>query len=85
MECDRYFQNLKAPKVDLYLISNSVSSPIALGSDSKPVNFRLDKDNYFLADSSQFGMEPLLFNLHEIVYCYLPSFRGEDPDNRHLN
>ncbi len=83
--CDKYFQTLKAPKVDLYLISKSVSSPIALGSDSKPINFRLDNDNYFLADSSQFGMEPLLFNSNKIVYCYLPSFRGEDPDNRHLN
>lgn len=83
--CDRYFQALKAPKVDLYLISNSVSSPMALGSDSKAINFHLAKDSYYLSDSSQFGMEPLLFNSRKMVYCYLPSFRGEDPDDRHLN
>lgn len=84
-ECDEYFRKLGAPKVDLYLFSNSVSSPIALGSDSKAIDFYLDGKSYFLADSSQFGMEPLLFNDFDMVYCYLPSFRGEEPDNRHLN
>jgi len=83
--CDAYFRKLGAPKVDLFLISNSISSPIALGSDSRPIELHLDKNNYFLADSSQFGMEPLLFNSFDMVYCYLPSFRGEDPDPRHLN
>jgi asparaginyl-tRNA synthetase len=83
--CNTYFRKLGAPKVDLYLISNSVSSPVALGSDSKPIAFDLDGKDYFLTDSSQFGMEPLLFNSFDIVYCYLPSFRGEDPDSRHLN
>jgi len=83
--CDDYFRKLGAPKVDLFLISNSVSSPIALGSDSKAIAFYLDGKGYFLSDSSQFGMEPLLFNSFNTVYCYLPSFRGEKPDNRHLN
>ena len=85
IECDNYFQKLGAPKVDLYLISNSVSSPMALGSDSQPIEFNFDNKNYFLTDSSQFGMEPLLFNSFDMVYCYLPSFRGEVPDKRHLN
>jgi len=85
MEYDNYFHKLGAPKVDLYLISNSVSSPMALGSDSKPVEFQFDSKNYFLTDSSQFGMEPLLFNSFEMIYCYLPSFRGEEPNKRHLN
>lgn len=84
-DCDAYFRSLGAPKIDLYLVSSSVSSPIALGSDSKPIAFDLDGKDYFLADSSQFGMEPLLFNSFDMVYCYLPSFRGEDPDPRHLN
>lgn len=83
--CDTYFRSLGAPKVDLYLVSNAVSSPFALGSDSKPIAFDLDGKDYFLADSSQFGMEPLLFNSFDMVYCYLPSFRGEDPDPWHLN
>lgn len=85
IECDNYFQKLGASKVDLYLISNSASSPIALGSDSEPIEFNLDNKNYFLTDSSQFGMEPLLFNSFDMVYCYLPSFRGEVPNKRHLN
>lgn len=76
--CDDYFRKLGAPKVDLFLISNSISSPIALGSDSKPIEFHLDRKSCFLADSSQFGMEPLLFNFFNIVYCYLPSFRGKN-------
>lgn len=84
-ECDNYFRKLGAPKVDLYLISNSASSPTALGSDSKPIEFQFNSKSYFLADSSQFGMEPLLFNSFEQVYCYLPSFRGEESDKRHLN
>lgn len=85
IECDNYFQRLGASKVDLYLISNSISSPVALGSDSEPIEFQLDSKNYFLTDSSQFGMEPLLINSFEMVYCYLPSFRSEKPDKRHLN
>lgn len=85
MSCNDYFRRLSAPRVDLYLISNSVSSPAALGSDSKPIAFVLGGRDYFLTDSSQFGMEPLLLNSFDIVYCYLPSFRGEDSDRRHLN
>ncbi len=84
-ECNNYFRKLGAPKVDLYLFSNSVSSPIALGSDSKAIGFCLEGRSYYLADSSQFGMEPLLINSFDMVYCYLPSFRGENPDKRHLN
>jgi len=82
--CDTYFHSLNAPRVNLYLLSKSVSSPIGLGSDSKPIKFELDKKEYFLSDSSQFGMEPLVINSFEMVYCYLPSFRGEEPDERHL-
>lgn len=83
--CDIYFASLGAPRVNLYLISKSVSSPIGLGSDSVPIDFNLGSKKYYLSDSSQFGMEPLIMNSFDIVYCYLPSFRGENPDERHLN
>ena len=83
--CDQYFSSYKAPKVDLYLISCSITSPLGLGSDSKPIKFKLDDKIFCLADSSQFGMEPLVINFFDMVYCYLPSFRGENPDDRHLN
>lgn len=82
---DEYFQRLNAPKVDLFLISDSVSSPMGKGSDSLPILIEFGKKHTYLVDSAQFGMEPLVQKKFEIVYCYLPSFRGEDPDDRHLN
>src|SRR3990167_46662 len=83
--CDKYFQNLSAIKLDLYLITQGVSSPMGKGSDSEPLPFIFGNDKAFLVDSAQFGMEPLVFDMYKMVYCYLPSFRGEDPDFRHLN
>src|SRR5258708_36502609 len=83
--CDTYFQNLHAPKIDLFLISKGVSSPMGKGSDSLPIPFKFGKEFVYLVDSAQFGMEPLVQKGFELVYCYLPSFRGEDPDDQHLN
>ena len=83
--CDIFFQKLGAPKIDLFLITKSVSSPIGKGSDSKPISLKYNDRSLYLVDSAQFGMEPLVFTAFEMVYCYLPSFRGEDPDHRHLN
>lgn len=83
--CDSYFQSLKAPRIDLFMIANGISSPMGKGSDSLPIPFMLGKEHVYLVDSSQFGMEPLVQSAFDIVYCYLPSFRGEDADYRHLN
>ena len=83
--CDTYFQKLNAIKIDLYLITQGVSSPMGKGSDSLPIPFIFGKDKAYLVDSAQFGMEPLVQKAFDMVYCYLPSFRGEDPDYRHLN
>lgn len=83
--CDTYFRQLQAPKVDLFLIAQSVSSPMGKGSDSLPIPIKLGSRHAYLVDSAQFGMEPLVQRSFEMVYCYLPSFRGEDADNRHLN
>lgn len=85
ISCDEYFQKLNAPKVDLFLISQGVSSPMGKGSDSLPIPIKFGKDDVFLVDSAQFGMEPLVQKAFKMVYCYLPSFRGEDADDRHLN
>ena len=85
MSCNTYFQSLNAPIIDLFMVAKGVSSPMGKGSDSIPVPFKLGKEDVFLVDSSQFGMEPLVQKAFEIVYCYLPSFRGEDADYRHLN
>lgn len=83
--CDVYFQDLKAPKVDLFLIAKGISSPMGKGSDSSPIPLQLGNQSVFLVDSAQFGMEPLVCGQFNMVYCYLPSFRGEDSDYSHLN
>lgn len=83
--CDSYFQSLGAPKIDLFMVAKGVSSPMGRGSDSLPIPFDLGKQHVYLVDSAQFGMEPLVQKAFEMVYCYLPSFRGEDADYRHLN
>lgn len=82
---DNYFQSKGAPRVDLYMVTGSVSSPMGKGSDSEPWPIRMGEIDTHLVDSAQFGMEPLVQKSFNMVYCYLPSFRGEDPDHHHLN
>lgn len=83
--CDSYFQGLNAPKIDLFLITKGISSPLGKGSDSSAIDIKLGQQNTYLVDSAQFGLEPLVQKNFNIAYCYLPSFRGEDSDYRHLN
>ena len=83
---DHYFGiELGMKSIDLFMLTPSVSSPMGPGSDSEPVRVRIGDLDTNLTDSSQFGFEPLLLNHLDAVYCYLPSMRGEDPDERHLN
>lgn len=74
-----------AKNIDLFMLTPSVSSPMGPGSDSKAIPIKFGKYDSNLVDSSQFGFEPLLLNGIDMVYCYLPSMRGEKPDKRHLN
>lgn len=74
-----------AKNVDLFMLTPSISSPMAPGSDSEAIPIMFGDLKTFLVDSSQFGFEPLLLQGLERVYCYLPSMRGEEPDKRHLN
>ncbi|MFH1048565.1 MAG: amino acid--tRNA ligase-related protein [Patescibacteria group bacterium] len=83
---DCYFSHeVGAKNIDLFMMTPSVTSPMGPGSDSELIRIKLGDLETFLVDSSQFGFEPLLSDEVEKVYCYLPSMRGEDPDNRHLN
>lgn len=75
----------KAFCLDLFMYTSSISSPMGLGSDSEAIPFKFGTLDTFLVDSSQFGFEPLLINGIEKTYCYLPSMRGENPNERHLN
>lgn len=81
---DNYFYKLEAPKVDLFMLTRSISSPTGKGSDSLPIKIKLGKSNNYLVDSAQFGMEPIVISGFNMVYCYLPSFRGEENDMEHL-
>lgn len=69
----------------LPMITNSISSPMGLGSDSKPVEIEINGKKTHLVDSMQFYLE-YACRLHNRGCYYLaPSFRGESSDNRHLN
>jgi asparaginyl-tRNA synthetase len=69
----------------LPLISNSISSPISPGSDSKPEKITIRGINTYLSDSLQFLLE-LGTRIHKKgAYYIMPSFRGDTVDARHLN
>jgi aspartyl/asparaginyl-tRNA synthetase len=77
--------DLGMKNVDLFMLTPSVSSPMGPGSDSEPIQVRIGDLDTNLVDSSQFGFEPLLLNGLNAAYCYLPSMRGEESDERHLS
>ena len=84
--CDCFMGEIYgAYNVDLFMFTNSVSSPMGPGSDSEAIQIQFGNLITNLVDSSQFGFEPILLNGFKKVYCYLPSMRGENPDSRHLN
>ncbi|WP_347332169.1 asparagine synthetase A [Marinimicrobium locisalis] len=69
----------------LPVTTGSISSPMGLGSDSLPVNIELGGIQTYLADSMQFLLEYSLRFEDAGAYYIMPSFRGEEQDERHLN
>ncbi|XP_033999392.1 uncharacterized protein LOC117493098 [Trematomus bernacchii] len=69
------------------LTTDTISSPMGLGSDSEPVSVHLLGQDSYLADSMQFVLEYFLRFQDNLpgAYYISPSFRGEDPDATHLN
>ncbi|XP_054616371.1 uncharacterized protein si:ch211-256m1.8 [Dunckerocampus dactyliophorus] len=69
------------------LTTDTISSPMGLGSDSEPVSVHLLGQDIYLADSMQFVLEYFLRFQENLqgTYYISPSFRGEDPDSTHLN
>lgn len=67
--------------------TDSISSPMGLGSDSEPVHIQLHGQDTFLADSMQFALEYALRLDERLAGAYYVgcSFRGEDHDQTHLN
>lgn len=75
--------------INLPISTQSISSPMGLGSDSLPYKVNSEKEpefSFFLADSMQFYLELLLRveNINRVGYIS-PSFRGENVDERHLH
>jgi asparaginyl-tRNA synthetase len=78
-----YRRQVKA--LHLPITTGSISSPMGLGSDSVPVSVDLFGQHTYLADSMQFMLEyGCRFNPRGAWYL-MPSFRGEDADETHLN
>ncbi|XP_051573686.1 uncharacterized protein si:ch211-256m1.8 [Myxocyprinus asiaticus] len=69
------------------ITTDTISSPMGLGSDSEPVFVNMLGQNVYLADSMQFVLEYFLRFQDGLpgAYYVSPSFRGEDPDATHLN
>lgn len=71
--------------VHLPITTGSVSSPMGLGSDSLPVRVDLFGEPTYLADSMQFMLEYGCRLSAAGSWYLMPSFRGEDSDETHLN
>ncbi|XP_041673442.1 uncharacterized protein LOC121529570 [Cheilinus undulatus] len=83
-----YFHNICQYSYALTpLTTDTISSPMGLGSDSEPVSVNLLGQEIYLADSMQFVLEYFLRFQENLpgTYYISPSFRGEDPDATHLN
>ena len=70
--------------IHLPVTTGSISSPMGLGSDSKPVKVDLFGIDTYLADSMQFCLEYGCRLVPKGCYYVMPSFRGEAPDSTHL-
>lgn len=68
----------------LPIITGSISSPMGRGSDSLPVKINLFGIETYLADSMQFMLEYGCRLNPRGCYYLMPSFRGENADERHL-
>ncbi|MFI1409868.1 asparagine synthetase A [Streptomyces sp. NPDC020707] len=66
------------------ITTGSISSPMGLGSDSKPVAVQVEGVDTYLADSMQFLLEYGCRLSESGSYYIMPSFRGEKADERHL-
>jgi len=67
------------------ITTGSISSPMGLGSDSLPVKVDIKGNKVYLADSMQFSLEIGARISKNGAYYIMPTFRGENIDERHLN
>jgi len=80
------FYKIKGIKPFIFPVTTgSVSSPMGKGSDSIPIAIKIKGNTIFLADSMQFSLELATRLNNKGAYYIMPTFRGEDNDQRHLN
>lgn len=81
----KYWDSQQLQTLHLPITTSTVSSPMGLGSDSKPVKIKLGGVETYLADSMQFMLEYGCRFFDEGSFYIMPSFRGEDCSPRHLS
>jgi asparaginyl-tRNA synthetase len=69
----------------LPLTTRTITCPTGLGSDSMPVPVTVNGVDTYLPDSMQFLLEFACRLNPGGTYNIMPSFRGEQPDQTHLN
>jgi len=79
-----FYQKIGFDFALLPLTTGAISSPMGLGSDSKPVEVKIAGMSTYLADSMQFLLEYACRLNYKGMYYIAPSFRGEEADSRHL-
>lgn len=84
-ETVRFWRDRGVKSLHLPITTHSISSPMGLGSDSLPVEVELFGVPTFLADSMQFMLEYGCRLATDGCYYLMPSFRGEEADETHLN
>lgn len=84
VETMKFYEKKGISAIHLPVTTGSISSPMGRGSDSSPVKIKLQGVNTYLADSMQFLLEYGCRLVDKGVYYIMPSFRGEQADERHL-
>lgn len=79
-----FYKEKNIKTLHLPITTNSISSPMGLGSDSSPIKVDISNVDTYLADSMQFMLEYGCRLFDNGCYYIMPSFRGEPADERHL-
>lgn len=79
-----YWSQRQLQTMHLPITTHSVSSPMGLGSDSKPVKINLLGLEVYLADSMQFMLEYGCRFFDAGCFYIMPSFRADTCSKRHL-
>lgn len=83
-ETVNFYNSKNIMTMHLPVTTGTISSPMGRGSDSLPVKININGVETYLADSMQFLLEYGCRLTGNGVYYIMPTFRGENADERHL-